>query len=666
MSEARDAVELGDFERALTSIAADDQSEEALELTAAAAYGAGELERALSALETLHTKHTGAGDREAAAFAAVRVALTLLCETGLLAPVRGWVARAERQAAGLPPGPVEALLAAVRACERILSGDPDGAVEPARRAVELGDQFGVDAARGLGRTMSARLAIHAGDVEGGLALLDELAVDLAMGGFDALTTGNVYCELICVAQWLGRPDRAREWTDVMERWRHGRAFGASHGRCRVHRAELLRVSGPADAAENEALVACAELRPWMRREFGWPLVELGNIRLLRGDLVGAEEVFLEAHERAWSPQPGLALLRLEQGDAEAARAMLQSEIDHPSDLPWKERPPFGDLQLLPILDAQVAVAAAMRDGATARTGADRLLGIAERYPSPGTAATAALADARAALLAADTTRAAREAQRAVVAWIDMGAPYDAAVARTVLAEALAAAGNASGAALEWKAAAAAFAEFGAPLREAAARGRLDEGTSAAPVGTGGRAADQARLVRRGDHWEFAFRDHTAVLADLKGIGYLARLLSEPGREVHVLDLVLVDVADEGLPVLDEEAKASYRRRLAEVEDDIAEAERNGDLARRELAARDRDYLVAELKSAVGLGGRDRTTGGTAERARGAVTRSLRYALGRLQEQQPDLAAHLSRTVRTGAFCSYQPDPLTPVEWRLET
>ena len=278
-------------------------------------------------------------------------------------------------------------------------------------------------------------------------------------------------------------------------------------------------------------------------------------------------------------------------------------------------------------------------------------------------ASAALADARAALLEGGTTRAAEQAQAAVVAWVDMAAPYDAATARSVLADALAAAGNMSGAALEWKAAAAGFSEFGARLREAAVRARLDAlAPTDRPMSV--RSADHAELTRKGDHWEVGFRGRTAVLADLKGIGYLARLLADPGREFHALDLAMADVTDEGLPVLDDEARAAYRRRLAEVEEDIAEAERSFDDARRVLAERDRDYLIAELKAAVGLDGRARTTGSTAERARGAVTRSLRYALRRLEQQHADLGRHLARTVRTGAFCSYQPDPLAPVEWHV--
>ena len=126
------------------------------------------------------------------------------------------------------------------------------------------------------------------------------------GQVDPLTTGMMLCEVICAAQALSMPELAREWTDLMEHWRGGAAFGGIHGRCRVHRAELLRITGPCDAAEAEALTACAELRPWMRREYGWPLVELGMIRLRKGDLAGAEDAFVVAERIAWSAARHLA------------------------------------------------------------------------------------------------------------------------------------------------------------------------------------------------------------------------------------------------------------------------------------------------------------------------------------------------------------------------
>jgi hypothetical protein len=115
-------------------------------------------------------------------------------------------------------------------------------------------------------------------------------------------------------------------------------------------------------------------------------------------------------------------------------------------------------------------------------------------------------------------------------------------------------------------------------------------------------------------------------------------------------------------VLDDEARRAYQRRLAEVDEEIDDAVRCNDPARAELAQRDRDYLVAELARAVGLGGRLRATGGDAERARMAVARTLRYAIGKLAEQNPALATHLDNGVHTGTYCSYRPDPLARVTW----
>jgi hypothetical protein len=87
-----------------------------------------------------------------------------------------------------------------------------------------------------------------------------------------------------------------------------------------------------------------------------------------------------------------------------------------------------------------------------------------------------------------------------------------------------------------------------------------------------------------------------------------------------------------------------------------------DPGRAELAQADRDYLIAELSRAVGLGGRGRSVGGSAERARTSVTRSLRYALDRLGRHHPSLAAHLDRGVHTGTYCRYEPDPTSPIDW----
>jgi hypothetical protein len=172
--------------------------------------------------------------------------------------------------------------------------------------------------------------------------------------------------------------------------------------------------------------------------------------------------------------------------------------------------------------------------------------------------------------------------------------------------------------------------------------------------------------------------------DLKGMRYLARLLADPGREYHVLDLVAAETgrgaqlessqaAGSGLPraalgdageSLDAQAKDAYRRRLAEIDDDLEQARAIGDAERAAQANAERDFLVQELARAFGLGGRDRRAASASERARAAVTRAVRQAMTRIAEHHPQLGQHLSRTIRTGTYCAYVPDPRAPADWRL--
>ena len=122
-------------------------------------------------------------------------------------------------------------------------------------------------AAAVGRIAEARSIILAGDVSQGLALLNEAAVLAVVSGeLDPLFTGLVYCEVVCAFQALAQYDQAEEWTAAMERWCRGQPVGSLHGRCRVHRAEILRLRGACAEAEQEALLACEELRPYLRRE----------------------------------------------------------------------------------------------------------------------------------------------------------------------------------------------------------------------------------------------------------------------------------------------------------------------------------------------------------------------------------------------------------------
>jgi hypothetical protein len=330
-----------------------------------------------------------------------------------------------------------------------------------------------------------------------------------------------------------------------------------------------------------------------------------------------------------------------------------------------------------LLEAQVEIEIAGGDIGRARSAADELELVATRFESKALVASAALARGRVRLADGDAAGGEQSFSEAVRLWNEVGAPYEAARARLGLAEAHRAGGSKHQADLEHQAA--------REILEGIEAGP----TPGPPVHVGLRhtrdehPGGSVNVFRReGDYWSVIFEGHTIRVRDLKGMRYLARLLADPGREYHVLDLVAAETGRvtqvdssqaAGLPrsqlgdageILDARAKDAYRRRLSEIDDDIDQARAIGDTERAAQADAERDFLIRELSRAVGLGGRDRRAASTSERARVGVTRAVRQAIARIGEHHPPLGEHLSRTIRTGTYCAYLPDPRAPAGWEL--
>ena len=195
-------------------------------------------------------------------------------------------------------------------------------------------------------------------------------------------------------------------------------------------------------------------------------------------------------------------------------------------------------------------------------------------------------------------------------------------------------------------------------------------------------ASRERVFRReGDYWTVRFNGAVSRLRDGKGPQYLIKLLANPNQRIAALDLVVaggdpdtataggLDVndgvrTDAGSTelVLDAQAKRAYERRLRDLQEDLDEATAFNDDERAARIQHEMDALVEELRRAVGLGGRTRSVATPGERARVSVTKVLKQTIRKLAQQDEALGRHLESTIRTGAFCSYTPDPGSDVTW----
>ena len=195
------------------------------------------------------------------------------------------------------------------------------------------------------------------------------------------------------------------------------------------------------------------------------------------------------------------------------------------------------------------------------------------------------------------------------------------------------------------------------------------------------------FLQEGDYWRIEFSGRSIAMKGGKGLVYLKRLLAEPEREIHALDLA-ADIAEpgangetgvhagqapEGLSIgrlgdagdtLDSRARDSYRERIEDLKGELSEAESFGDRERARCKRTEIETLATELGRAYGLGGRARREADVAERARKAVTSRIRDTITRIGKENPELARHLENTIRTGILCSYRPG--MPLRWRTET
>lgn len=631
----------------------------------------GDVDGVVAHLSAAVRELTAAGDKRRAAMTCTRLGDVFAYALGNKVAARPWLARAIRLVEDEPACLEQGYVAlAAMGCD---VDDPAVLVERAELALERARRFGDVNLETKALADGGLAHVHSGRVREGMAMIDE-AMALACGGgaSDGDFIGKSVCSFFTACYFTADFERVEMWGQVLrQRGILGSAPGSQiflNSHCESVRGTLLCHLGRWKEAEDLLTRVLAQQEEIMPGTAWHPPIALAELRILQGRLAEAEALLLGRDDSMQALLP-TARLHLARGDFDLACATARRGLR----LMGSDRVRAAAL-LGVLVEAELArgdvseavQASAELDSRTSGLGLPAL-------------------DAQAARLRALVMRSQGDVAGAVV--VLQQALDDLAVANLPLltmslhldlGRLHELTGDRADAVVAARAAAALLSRLDVVLShdDAAMLRRLDVEASS---GAADVACRVATLEHGGAWWTAGCGDTTVRLRHTKGLSYLAHLVAHPGSERHALDLVdLVEgvpPGDTGIdrrrlgdagPLLDAQSRATYRRRVSELRDEVEDALAYQDDARAAEAQTELDRLVAELARAFGLHGQDRPASSAAEKARLNVTRALRAALARLAEGLPGPGAVLDRRVRTGLFCSYEPHPDDDVIWSVQS
>ena len=373
---------------------------------------------------------------------------------GEFAHAGGWLARAQRLAESAPECAERGYLLLPEAERLLREGDPDAAYAATAQARALGAACDDKDLAALAIHLQGQAVIRRGDLTEGLVLLDEAMLCLTAGETSPRVTGVVYCSTISTCQRLHEVGRAREWTTALNAWVDSRPqfTGAYAGICRIHRSELQQLRGAWPDAVREAELACDLLtQGYGEIVAGGAFYQLGEVHRLRGEFAEADEAYRRAAQYGWDTQPGLALLRLAQGRADAADAGIRRALNETRDRLPRSR----------LLPAHVEIMLAAGDLPAAREAATELSEIAEWYATPALRALSGYAHGAVQLADGAADAALPTLRQAWRLWRDLDVPYQAARTRVLVGLACRAQRDEDTAEMELDAAGQVFHQLGA-------------------------------------------------------------------------------------------------------------------------------------------------------------------------------------------------------------
>jgi len=453
---------------------------------AAAAQMLGKDVEAAAAWVRAHTEFLKRDDRARAAQCAYAVIVPMLFR-GEMAQAGGWIARTRRLLEATPECAAHGFLLCAIALRSVREEDVTSAHATFVEAGCIGERTGDAELIALARHGEGRALIRLGETERGASLLDEVMVAVTAGMLSPLHVGALYCSVLAACQEMYDLRRAQEWTDALAAWCARQPDTLPfRGLCLVHRAELLQLHGTWSGASEEAERARERfMRPPPHAAITLAHYRIAELHRLRGDVARAEEAYRQTSQSGLDPQPGLALLRLAQGQTAAAHTAIVRAIE-------EARDPRRRAQLMP---AYVEIAIAAGEVADARAVADELAAMAARRGAPMLRATAAYAIGEVLLAEGDARRALGSLRDAFALWRTLEAPYEAARARVLIARACRALGDVDSAAMELACARETFASLGAAGDVARADATQLDAEARAEQGAGELTAREVEVLR---------------------------------------------------------------------------------------------------------------------------------------------------------------------------
>jgi DNA-binding CsgD family transcriptional regulator len=472
---------------------------EDLERLATAAYLTGRDDDGADVGARAHHEFLRQGQVERAVRCAFWLGFSLI-EQGDEARGGGWLARARRLLDDAQLDCVEqGYLLYPEALQALLQGDTAAAGAGFDEVARIGGRFEDPDLLALGRLGLGATRLAKGETTAGVALLDEAMIAVEAGEVSAVVAGIVYCAVIESCQEIYDLRRAQQWTASLTRWCAAQPDLVPYrGQCLVHRSEVMTLHGAWPDAMDEARRAASRLTapPPGRPAAGLAFYQQGELHRLRGQAAEAEEAYRQASQWGRDPQPGLALLRLVQGQADSAAAAIRRVLDEASGFVARSR----------LLPAQVEILLSAGDVQGAGAAADELAGLAGELGAPFLTAVAAHARGAVLLAGGDPRAALAELRRAWLAWQELEVPYEAARVRVLLGLACRDLGDQDGAEMELDAARWVFRQLAAApdlARVEALSGKV----AAGPAGLTERELQVLRRVAAGE-------TNKAIAADL--------------------------------------------------------------------------------------------------------------------------------------------------------